>query len=337
LTFSKDNDEDGFWPPIFSCMPAFEKTIPATDLPKCQFFRGLAPFFQIPADKKSSVKLPPKGLPKYHPYLSLRVRGVIHPIAAQPTKSPNSKATDPDLSIPGWQRVVMVMYKPNKRYLIEVLEHSEENYGIQFGTIVTSQMAQAGQLPQTTTTTTGAGAGGGSQPPIVSDAEVEAHLETYLNKRLADTPEWRDPEIMNRDVVEELEDQFRFAGYLDWNDIDYAYVYEGVVLPGGKIMLGRWWRCGMFGFGDGLELGADGVAVEVADDDEEKEGKGKAAGKGGKKGVDDDAMEVDEENGGGAGNATTPATPATATATATATVTPIRNGKLERGPFVFWC
>ena len=38
------------------------------------------------------------------------------------------------------------------------------------------------------------------------------------------------------------------------DDIEYAYAYEGIVVPGGKIMMGRWWRCAEAGFGEGREL-----------------------------------------------------------------------------------
>ena len=38
------------------------------------------------------------------------------------------------------------------------------------------------------------------------------------------------------------------------DDIEYAYAYEGILVPGGKIMMGRWWRCAEAGFGEGREL-----------------------------------------------------------------------------------
>jgi hypothetical protein len=38
-------------------------------------------------------------------------------------------------------------------------------------------------------------------------------------------------------------------------DIEYAYAYEGVIIPGGKIMMGRWWMVGAAGEGEGRELG----------------------------------------------------------------------------------
>lgn len=39
------------------------------------------------------------------------------------------------------------------------------------------------------------------------------------------------------------------------DDIEYAYAYEGVIIPGGKIMMGRWWMVGASGEGQGRELG----------------------------------------------------------------------------------
>ena len=31
---------------------------------------------------------------------------------------------------------------------------------------------------------------------------------------------------------------------LSWDEIEWAYAYDGVLIPGGKTMLGRWWRIG---------------------------------------------------------------------------------------------
>jgi hypothetical protein len=119
---------------------------------------------------------------------------------------------------------------------------------------------------------------------------------------------------MDRETIEELEDRFRFPGFIEWVDMDYAYAYEGVILPGGKIMMGRWWRCGMFGVGDGMELGADGGPIEVVDDNEDEA---------------TDPMDVDGDDSAGPSDGA-PSSSAT-------TTNNTRNGKLERGPFVFWC
>lgn len=55
-------------------------------------------------------------------------------------------------------------------------------------------------------------------------------------------------------MIERMEDNFRAPGTLDWSDITYAYAYEGILIPGGMIMMGRWWRVGPDGEGPGCEL-----------------------------------------------------------------------------------
>ena len=39
------------------------------------------------------------------------------------------------------------------------------------------------------------------------------------------------------------------------DDIEWAWAYEGVIIPGGKIMMGRWWMVGAGGEGEGREIG----------------------------------------------------------------------------------
>ncbi|KAL2427024.1 hypothetical protein ABEF95_006977 [Exophiala dermatitidis] len=240
LCTTTDNEEFGYWPPIFQAIPAFAKSIPESA--SCLYLRGVAPFVQLSSSRankkvtgnpRSTLTVP--VLHKYHPFLALRVRGLIHTIPSQPN----------DDGIPGWNRIVMVLYKPSKRYLIEVLENAEEEYGDPFATVATNQ----------------AGQGQGAATAIMDPAEIERALELYLRHKLIMNPSWRNPERMNREVIEEIEELFRLSEYLDWDDIDYAYAYEGVVLPGGKIMMGRWWRCGMVGEDDAMELDEEGMPV----------------------------------------------------------------------------
>lgn len=229
-------------------------------------------------------------LPKYHPYLSLRLRGVIHPIASQPQPARGKKEDD---GIPGWNRIVMVLYQPTKKYLIEVLEHAEEEYGGTFGPTLTSQLTQNGQLL----------AGGGGGAGNLDYDEMEEELEAHLEQKLLNNPTWRNPNKMDRITIEMMEEKYKLSEHLNWDDIEYAYAYEGVLLPGGKIMMGRWWRCGVLGDGDGMEVGDDGEGLE------ERHNSGS-----------EDAMDVDEDDmvgkptGGVSGG----------------------HGNLERGPFLFW-
>ncbi|KAK5075971.1 hypothetical protein LTR64_008583 [Lithohypha guttulata] len=74
------------------------------------------------------------------------------------------------------------------------------------------------------------------------------------------------PPLFSAKHIRMLEEDFSPAQYMTWDDgtIDYAYAYEGVITPGGKIMLGRWWRIhGIEGMGPGKEVGPDAIGVEV--------------------------------------------------------------------------
>ena len=336
FAISTNNDEDGFWPPIFRAIPAFEKTVPDLKSATCKFIRGLAPFIDFSATsnngRASSSASTPSGsqatlalptatqLPKYHPYLAMRLRGVIQSIPAQP----QSTKLEGSHSIRGFNRICMVMFKPNKRYLIQVLEHAEEEFGDTFGPAITSQMLQNGASTTPAQTVNQILSGNAFAPggQALDPIEVDAQLNTYLRAKLGSNPLWRDGTKFNKDAVEEMEENFRSSEYLDWNDIDYAYAYEGVVLPGGKIMMGRWWRIAPGGEGEGMEwtdaLGeVDGEAEDAMDMDGDGDPDTVV--------VQDGIAQVEAQvTGLGGGNGS-------------------RNGnrrrykKLERGPFIFWC
>ncbi|EXJ65541.1 hypothetical protein A1O7_01882 [Cladophialophora yegresii CBS 114405] len=304
FTVSVDNEEDGFWPPIFANIPVFQNTIPGlkTESASCRFIRGLAPFIVLSSPE--NMRTPPDSqtatqLPEYHPYLALRLRGVIHSIPAQPRLN----------SIPGWRRIIMVLYKPTSRHLIQVLEHAEQEYGDSFTTTITTQVTQNGtNHPQLAHVLNGVGAAGQQPDP----AEIDAHLATHLRNKLLNNHLWRDGSRFDKDTVEEMEEKYRLSEYLDWNDIDYAYAYEGSILPGGKIMVGRWWRLAMNGEGHGLEWSDALGEVE-----------------------DGDAMDLDEE----VGTADGVQNGSGATHGHGSGIGPGRSRckKLERGPFIFWC
>lgn len=340
-----DNQEYGYWSPIFNAIPAFTKTIPESE--GNLFIRGLAPFVELPSSHEgkafTSTSTRPRAtltvpkLPKYHPYLALRIRGIIHPIPSQQLANRTGLGSETG-GIPGWNRIVMVLYKPSKRYLIQVLEHAEEEYGGQFGPIVTSQLLQTGQIQPAAQQQQNPG--GGGQPADVDAAVVEAQLESYLRDKLVSNPDWRDPARMDREVIENMEEKFRLSEFLEWADIDYAYAYEGVILPGGKIMMGRWWRCGMFGLGDGMELGADGQPVDPGAAAGQVDGH-TAHGVAGAGPVDADAVadadaDADDGLGSKAAAAAADGTPGSGDGRENAPNVN-RDQKLERGPFIFWC
>ena len=341
---SFNNAKDGFWPPIFESIPVFEKTLPVLKSGSCTFLRGLASFVELAPlvnsrAGKSTTSQAQLGiqnsvkLPKYHPYLSMRLRGVIHPIPPQP--QPTDSTEYGDCSIPGWRRIVLVLYRPIVRHLIQVLEHAEEEFGDSFGTAITSLFTQNGTFAQTAVAQqfqagTGAAAGA-NQLQVPDPAVLDARLNEYLRTKLA-APLWLDSSKTDKSAIEVMEEKYRLSEYLDWNDIDYAYAYEGCILPGGKIMMGRWWRLAMEGEGEGLEW-SDALGME---EEEEDDGDGEAM---------DVDVDVDVNSQGGGGNGANGSGGGDGNESASGggngngngARTSNRHKKYERGPFVFWC
>ena len=354
---------------------------------KCTVFKGLATFIELAT---LGSKLPSTIGPalKYHPYLSLRVRGVVHPIGNQPPKPEDAACVtgasgvfdeqdENHRQIPGWNRVVMVMYRYSPRYLVQVLEHAEENYGDAFGVAVTAQMNMAtaaaaapapavqqqaqqpnttqGQ-PQNTIAADGVGAGAGPGPGADSgigntaapannilnnattvnnilnnaganaagldDEEIERLIQEHLETKLTTDPGYPN---MKPEEIMTMESNFHADYELDWADIHYAYAYEGVVCPGGKIMMGRWWRCGGVGAGVGLEIDELGYSVDRPEDDQDDQAAdGNASGSGG------------GDGGGGQSSASGASSSQTSNSAAARRRRSVKNVKLERGPFAFW-
>nr|KAK5443904.1 hypothetical protein LTR18_005165 [Exophiala xenobiotica] len=314
ISISEENRPKN-WPPVFQDIPALRDTLPE-GLDSCVTFRGIAPFVDLREMQlqKSSEKSATKGVPsfpKYHPYMALRVRGVIRPIESQPRPD---QITHSNATIPGWSRLVMVMYKPTSEYLLDVLEYKEGNYGGTFATTLTTQMLQAGQI----------------QPGQALDHEViERERKEHIKKKLLADPMWQTPASIDKEVIAAMEEKFSASEHLQWEDMEYAYAYEGVLLPGGKIMMGRYWGCGLNGEGSpGMEVDEDGQTLE----DESPDDGGSGGGSGG--------MAVsDGGNGGNSGSQGASQTGAKAKGTGRPKAkTPVkRHLKLERGPFVFWC
>lgn len=384
--------------------------MPDISLPETKYIviKGLATFIELstleakPSSGSSSRLTTPSTL-KYHPYLSLRVRGVIHPIESQPPAPPadakrvSGPSDTEHRQIPGWNRIVMVMYRHSPRYLIQVLEHAEENFGDHFGPAVTAQMAMATATqqqaqpastqiqPQVATagqttatfntlataaggagTSAGTGTGPGSSNtgtggtgnhsasnapanpvPVpasngnpVNNALVNAAgldeetmhrlLQEHLETKLTTDPAYGN---LNRKEIMAMEKDFQADYALDWTDIEYAYAYEGVVCPGGKIMMGRWWRCASIGAGIGLEVDELGVSVEQVDEDQVGDGNEDDDDGGGGDAGDAD---VDADGEDAAGNASTLKAAKAAAAAAARRRRSARTAKLERGPFAFW-
>lgn len=234
--------ESGWWPPIFSTVPLVEDTTLGTEpVQDVLLLRGIAPF------------LSPSNHPDLYPaYNALRVRGLIHPLPDQE-------------SIPGWKRILMVLYKPRSRYLLAVLdENAAENEDDEpFG-----QINQLDALIPSSSTT-GPNQGPAQAPTPVSlqnqgqvqpqtlQIDLEAE-EKIMKEELESREELKGPfgpMRMTRDFIAEMEDKLHPPEELSWEDINYAYLYEGIIIPGGKIMMGRYWRFGAPTANVGFELG----------------------------------------------------------------------------------
>ena len=301
------------------------------------------------------------GPVKYHPYASLRLRGIIHPTPTHLPSTPTHNAyTQPELAdIPGWQRIVMVLYKPMTLYLIQVLENAMQDYvyledpfgpglnlnkevteglgnsiarkGIVIPAPVVNGMIAPAEVSATETfqSSTNGGVSAGLAMAAAADFLTQEEiddvirgvLERYVglfegyygkygkgSKDASDaraTPtaassateaSHKPSPIWTADFIHQLESEFsplasletgnnnnnnttatssstnttnnttsshtsQPAPPLQWEDIEYAYIYEGAILPGGKMMMGRWWRCGtVLGGGDG------GEGMEVVED-----------------------------------------------------------------------
>ena len=127
----------------------------------------------------------------------------------------------------------------------------------------------------------------------------EQGISDFATKKVKNFP----MEKWTRENINTMEEAYSDVFSLNWEDIEYAYGYEGVMTPGGKVMMGRWWRMGLNGEGvsDGYEVDCEGLGVKVVN--------GEALVR-----VDDGG---EGEDGGAEGR--------------------WRKSKgLERGPFVFW-
>lgn len=82
---------------------------------------------------------------------------------------------------------------------------------------------------------------------------MEQHCQDHLAALLAGL---KGPLEMTRQLIERMEDAYSDPKALRWEDVEHAYAYEGVFTPGGKVMMGRWWRVGPpgpYALGEGHE------------------------------------------------------------------------------------
>lgn len=246
-----NSPQRGWWPPIFATIPILESTTPHADADNGHvYIRGIAPL------------LSPTTHPDMYPaYKSLRVRGVIHPLPAQK-------------EIPGWRRIVMVMYQPTPRYLLAVLDVNSPEDDDPFDQIEPTaalqvpNVNQEGVAEQSTafdqmqTQDQGQAQPQAQNPAQMVTADAVPANSEEAEKAMREDLEAREelkgplgPAYLTRDFIAEMEDNLHPPEELAWEDIGYAYVYEGVIIPGGKIMMGRHWWCGPPTVVDGFELG----------------------------------------------------------------------------------
>lgn len=123
--------------------------------------------------------------------------------------------------------MVFVLYKPTLRYLNDVFDSATEYFGEAFEQML-SQFNAA--MPD--------GA-------VVSHNEMQKHYAERLAGLLGDL---KGPVQLSKETIQAVEDNYRHPASLAWGDVEHAYAYEGVMTPGGNLMMGRWWRVGPEGY-----------------------------------------------------------------------------------------
>lgn len=147
---------------------------------------------------------------KYHLFLGLRLRGLVHsvstPVAAA---SLDNGFLDWELDdgIPGFHRIIMVLYQPTTRHLVSVWEHACEEFGDVFQQTISGQMVQDINNEVDGLMTSGGG---------LSSEAYEKRCKEKLRHDLG-RAEWRQgPLEMGREWVERVEDRYSEAIALSW-------------------------------------------------------------------------------------------------------------------------
>lgn len=327
LEASSHNKNDAFWPQLFSTIPIFESLLPEENRRRhsnLMYVRGISSFLDVHT-RKSTTNISDKSekeTSKWHPFLASRVHGFIHDIEPQDVlgrKLKRDRYSAPGSSrreqvVPGWKHIVMVIWKPPKRHLLNTLEHAQEDYGGSTGTATAAfNMADIwndnNTAAATNTPTSSAPPQTANTNPaqntdlVISDASddasnstdedvnidydraiherIEQYSKEYTTLLAEDAkmpqsqatfesttlnkpkPKEALPLLFSLEHIVAMDEEFSSVRHKGWLDVDYAYAYEGMIIPGGKIMMGRWWRIGANGMGRGKEIGPDNVGVEV--------------------------------------------------------------------------
>lgn len=185
--------------------------MPKSSATQFTYLRGVAPHLDLSnLHSPSSDKDPNKEERKYHPFLGLRVRGLLHPISTPvaATISGNGFADrDLDAGIPGFHLVIMVLFQPTIHYLLSIWEHACEEFGDVFQQTISSQMAQDIENGVDGLTAAGGGLDAGA---------YEERCREKLRRDLSKAERQRGPLKMGREWVEIVEDKYSEAKDLSW-------------------------------------------------------------------------------------------------------------------------
>lgn len=185
--------------------------------------------------------------PNIAPYPGLRVRGLAYSMNAQ--KLTNFSGNDSlNQLLDLFTRILFVLYKPTDLYLLATAEnwkHVQDTKALLKHSVIESQPSFAGTTALTSIVDESGfdtHEGNSVQPNAFSVQNSATSTSKKAKKPKA--PEESTP-LPDRSLVISQEDAYHRNTEipLQWDDIEYAYAYEGSILPGGEIQMGRWWRC----------------------------------------------------------------------------------------------
>ena len=245
------------WPMIFRELPCFHGSLNQTSRSHSQrFIRGFAHFqdiFSYPDMKGCGDLRMIYHHSNFRAYNALHLSGIVCPIAADHDKA----------GIPGFASVKMVMFRPTHSYILHCLwsffsnvsESDEEKDGIKL--LSPENRFMLNQLHQNEMTLTNFTPGQPYDPNAIDAVLFHvAALESFLDRVRLTHAEFVHIESLALDYG--AANPYR----LRWDDIEYSYAYEGVLTPGGKLMLGRWFKLDvnqLWQYDNDLRGGPDGV------------------------------------------------------------------------------
>ncbi|KKY25735.1 putative soluble quinoprotein glucose dehydrogenase [Phaeomoniella chlamydospora] len=227
LDFSEDisGDPSNWWPWIFKSMPAWKMSQSPS-----RYVRGMAAYLPLSFEQnvakrkgtgKGAVNLPQMAVTETSGALDkLRLQGVIQPLPDQE-------------KIPGWSRIMFVLYRPTQMFVLNALWTYFNDKGA-LGNMPTISNVLFEELRLCWDMHMQHNQWILQQAVGVDEMKL---LMARTAKLLSDISSLG----LTCKQVAEIEDNFQGSKDLQWVDIDYAYAYEGVLTPGGKVMLGRFW------------------------------------------------------------------------------------------------